>query len=110
MEFRYSYERPLVLANKVVDYKAREELFSRALRIAEALRGDKLLENEYAALFYGTMIYNKDEADINLNTDWELVAEAGRAAADGHDVVDGEVVQVRKGLRRRSNVIDMPPE
>lgn len=108
MEFKYGMERPVVRAKKVVNYKAREKVFARAIAIAETLRGDRLLANEYAALFYGIMIHNEDEADLDFNTDWELVAEAGRAAFDGMDVVDGKVEQVRKGLRRRAGAVNIP--
>jgi hypothetical protein len=108
MEFRYGLERPVVRAKKVTNYKAREELFARALAIAETLRGDRLLANEYAALFYGIMIHNEDETELDFNTDWELVAEAGRAAFDGYEVVDGKVEWVLKGLRKRSGAANIP--
>lgn len=110
MEFRYSFEREVIRASKIETYKARKEVFDRAAAIAEALRGDKLLFNEYAALFHGIMGHHEDETDIDFNTDWELVAEAGRAAFDGHDVVDGKVVQVRKGVRKREMTVDRPPD
>lgn len=108
MEFRYGLKRNMVRAKKVDDYKGRKELFDRALRVAETLRGDRLLANEYAALFYGVMTHNEDEIDMDLNTDWELVADAGRAAFDGYDVVDGTVEKVRKGLHKRSGAANVP--
>ena len=82
--------------------KEAREVFDRALKIAEHIRGDILMPGEYAALYFG-MFRSQDNSQrvCNWATEWELIAEAARAAMDGKGVVDGELVPVRKSLRQR---------
>lgn len=74
------------------NYKEAEEVYRRALKIAEHIRGDELTPGEKAAMYEGFMANLRPfEGDVpemeGWQTEWELLAEACRAALDGKDLV-----------------------
>ncbi len=78
--------------------------YEAAVRIAEhikaddpardpALPADPVLKSESAALHALTFV---DPDGLNIGPDYELVEQCANLARRGFDVVDGEVVRVRK--------------
>lgn len=100
--------------------KEAEDMYFRAKAIAEHIRGDRLTPGENAALFQGFVENVKKENRTEgregfhgWQTEWELLAEAARAAMDGKILKDGSVQQEYKSLRRVDKTpeeLNLPPE
>lgn len=90
-----------VRAKPFKTYKEAQEAYDRAKKIAEHIRGDRLTPGELAALHEGFMANLRKQGDRDMDgwqTEWELLAEAARAAMDGKDVDEyGIVRKVKKG-------------